>query len=148
MSRGKTKCRTSRSRLSGSGRPCPGCPWRKGATTDAIPDFSTKMALDLVHTTGSGYGFYTIMACHHSPVGEEFSCAGYLAAEGEKNVNVWILASRGQIDLRAAQEACKDEDLHPDFVSMLMALLGEEVASPALVERGLLSRKEFLEKSD
>jgi hypothetical protein len=68
---------------------------------DAIPRFSADMALRLVNTTGPEDGFYTVMACHHSPIGEEFSCAGYLAAEGDKNINVRILASRRQIDLRA-----------------------------------------------
>ncbi len=113
---------------------------------DAIPRFSVDMALRLVNTTGPEDGFYTVMACHHSPVGEEFSCAGYLAAEGDKNINVRILASRRQIDLRAVQEACEGEDLHRDFASMLISLLGEDVASPALIERGLLQEKELLQK--
>ena len=114
---------------------------------DAIPHFSTEMALGLVKTTGPEDGFYTIMACHYSPVGGEFPCAGYLAIEGIKNISVRLLASWGQIDLRSVQEACEKEDLHPDFVSMLISLVGLDEASSILFERGLLSGKELLEKS-
>jgi hypothetical protein len=113
----------------------------------AIPHFSTEMALRMVNTTGPVDGFYRVMACHHSPIGEEFSCAGYLAAEGDKNINVRLLASGRKINLRAVQEACEGEDLHRDFASMLISLLGEDVASPSLIERGLLPRKELLEEN-
>ncbi len=86
-----------------------------------IPNFDLALMERLSNTVGEGDAFRPIMACHHSKPDDEFPCAGYLAVEGESNINVRLLASRGEIDMRAVRSATASMDLWPDFHTMLNA---------------------------
>jgi len=70
---------------------------------------------------GKEDGFRPIRACHHSPVGGERPCVGYLAVEGWRNLDVRILAMQGRIDPVAIDAATKDLDLWESFEDMLAA---------------------------
>ncbi len=75
----------------------------------------------LRNTVGREDGFRPIMACHHSPVGGERPCVGYLAVEGWRNLAVRVMAIRGEIDPAAIDAATKDLDLWESFEAMLAA---------------------------
>lgn len=106
-------------------KPCPTCPWRKSSTVggEDIPGFSIEMMRNLATTVpprgSKDDGFYQVMACHHSSEDHRYTCAGYLAQEGERNINVRLMASQGQIDMVKVRKNCEGLDLYPDFFSML-----------------------------
>ena len=101
--------------------PCPSCPWRKSSTVGGsdIPNFNLDKMRNLACTVGDGDAFRPVMACHYSPDGEEYACVGYLAIEGYSNINVRLMAARGDLDLRAIWAQCEALDLWPSFSEML-----------------------------
>jgi hypothetical protein len=103
--------------------PCPGCPWRKSVKPGGteIPGFSLAKMRGLRNTVGKGDALRSIMACHHSKPGAEFACRGYVAVEGWTNINVRILASKGELPVREIEQACKGIELWPSFGEMLEA---------------------------
>lgn len=103
--------------------PCPTCPWRKESTVggDDIPNFSLDLMRRLRNTVGPGDAFRPIMACHYSKIGKEVSCRGYIAQEGYSNINVRILASKGEIPIKEIEAACEGLDLWGSFYEMLAA---------------------------
>lgn len=103
--------------------PCSTCPWRKTSTIGGadIPGFSIELMRGLSDTVGEGDAFRTIMACHGSACGEERACSGYVAQEGDANLNVRVLAALGEIDIVGIREACDGLDLWPSFHEMLDA---------------------------
>lgn len=104
-------------------QPCISCPWRKSSTVGGadIPGFSIDMMRRLQNTVGNGDAFRPIMACHYSPVGKESACKGYIAREGNTNINVRILASKDVIPMRQIEDACESLDLWDSFMPMLRA---------------------------
>lgn len=78
---------------------CPTCPWRIGATAEAIPNFSVEKARNLRCTVGEGDDFRTIMACHMSTPEHERHCGGYVAVEGYTNLAVRIGLMEGRITM-------------------------------------------------
>lgn len=109
--------------MASSTEPCGSCPWRKDnpAGGERIPRFDLDLMRGLRRTCGKEDGFRTVMACHHSPVGEERACIGYVAVEGWRNINVRILAIQGQLDMPAIEAAAADLDLWESFEDMLAA---------------------------
>ena len=101
--------------------PCKTCPWRKSSTVGGndIPGFSIDMMRNLKNTVGNDDAFRTIMACHHSPIGKESACRGYVAIEGNRNINVRILAAQNVIQVREIETACATLDLYESFADML-----------------------------
>ena len=88
--------------------PCKTCPWRTNQTAAEIPGYSHSKACNLMNTVGDTDAMRPIMASHRSLVGRERVCNGYLAMEGERNVNVRILAAQGRMPYPAqAREACR-----------------------------------------
>jgi hypothetical protein len=66
---------------------------------------------------GRGNAFRKIMACHNSTDKRVIPCKGYLAQDGWNNLNVRLLAIKGQMpDPGAVAEACDAEgiELEPD----------------------------------
>ena len=108
--------------------PCKTCPWRKSSTVGGadIPNFDIALMRRLQNTVGRGDAFRPIMACHYSAVGKEVSCVGYLYREGYRNINVRLLASQGEIDFRAIDDACQPLDLWLNFADMLEAYEGAQ----------------------
>jgi uncharacterized protein DUF6283 len=78
---------------------CPTCPWRRGATAEAIPNFCVTKARGLRNTVGEGDAFRTIMACHASKPGEERHCGGYVAQVGYTNLAVRVGLMQGRITM-------------------------------------------------
>ena len=103
--------------------PCPTCPWRRSSTVGGadIPRFSIDKMRALANTVGDGDDFRPVMACHYSPCGAETPCIGYVHVEGYSNLNVRLMIIRGELDLRAIDEACEPLDLWPSFDEMLDA---------------------------
>jgi hypothetical protein len=111
--------------------PCPTCPWRKSSTVGGadIPNFDINLMRSLRCTVGDGSDdFRPIMACHYSACGGETPCAGYVAQEGYRNINVRLAAMRGDIDIAGVMDACEPLDLWESFEEMLTAY--EEAACP------------------
>jgi hypothetical protein len=86
-----------------------------------IPGFDIELMRALAACVGEGDDFRKVMACHHSPCGEQTACVGYVAVEGISNLNVRIMAAMGDVDYRAIVDACEGLDLWPSFASMLAA---------------------------
>lgn len=103
--------------------PCGSCPWRRGATPEAIPSYDRGKACDLSSTVGDSDDFRPIMACHLSEDGAERPCAGYIAAEGYSNLAVRLATIAGRIDLIGTEEACAGLDLYDSFAAMQGNLL-------------------------
>lgn len=88
--------------------PCKTCPWRTDQTAASIPNYVHSKACNLMNTVGDTDDFRQIMACHGSTDTHMRACNGYLAMEGERNLNVRMLAAMGKIPYPAqALEACK-----------------------------------------
>lgn len=108
--------------------PCATCPWRVDKDATTIPRYSHEKACGLMNTVGQDDDFRKIMACHHSTGNEppqEQVCKGYLAQEGERNINVRLMVSLGQMaSPYAALEACKREgiELEIDYPTVLAKL--------------------------
>lgn len=115
--------------------PCPTCPWRKSSKVggEDIAGFSIERMRGLRNTVGDGDDFRPIMACHHSSVGADAPCVGYVAVEGHSNISVRVLTSRGVVNQRGIDEACAGIELWGSFAAMLAAY---EAAAAGNVGRG------------
>lgn len=106
-------------------KPCASCPWRKSSAVGGsdIPGFSIDMMRNLANTVPpkgeDSDGFRKVMACHGSSEDRQFPCAGYLHRHGNQNISVRLLMARGEVDLRAVDEACQGIEMYPDFHAML-----------------------------
>lgn len=103
--------------------PCATCPWRKSSTVGGvdIPNFDIQLMRNLACTVGEGDERRQVMACHYAACGAETPCIGYVCIEGYSNINVRLMALRGEIDLPAIVLASKDIELWSSFHAMLAA---------------------------
>lgn len=83
---------------------CEFCPWRVDVDPFDIPDgYSMEKHKDLDSTIASGTrslrGAVVIMACHHSAVGDELPCVGWLANQlgPGNNLGLRMLAMTGKV---------------------------------------------------
>lgn len=105
--------------------PCPTCPWRVDQDASVIPEYVQEKAEGLLCTVGRGDAFRQIMACHNSTDKKMIPCKGYLAREGYSNLNVRLLAIKGEVPNPAAcANACEDGgiELEPDYETVLEKL--------------------------
>lgn len=102
-------------------RPCDSCPWwlRNPADGTRIPRFQLAKMIALRETVGDGDAIRMIMACHASPIGEEWPCVGYVARHGYTNIALRVIAAQGRIDLPGIIEGCADLPLYDTFDDML-----------------------------
>jgi hypothetical protein len=73
-------------------------------------------------TVGKEDGFRQIMACHGSTVDNPHVCFGYLAQEGERNLNVRVAVIRHEMPApQAVYEACTAAGirLHKNYRAVL-----------------------------
>lgn len=108
-------------------RPCVGCPWIRDRTAGGIPGFDLRMAEKLAATCPDSYGFgpdfgAPVFACHHSRDGDEFPCAGWLAAVGEAHPGVRLRVQAGGIDPEALSPGEDWPELHETFDEMIAKL--------------------------
>jgi len=106
--------------------PCPTCPWRMEQRASSIPNYQHAAACNLAATTiGRADGFRQIMACHYSSATSPFPCRGYLARQGDLNLNVRILAAMERIPWPSrVDEACRSAgvQLHRSYRAVLSKL--------------------------
>ena len=104
---------------------CKTCPWRKGASVDAIPNYREEWHRDLAGTIaesgslrGMG-GTLRVMACHYSTEGAEIPCVGWLAHQlGPGNnlalrLRAWTDPSLANFRTEGPQHACFKDTLPP-----------------------------------
>lgn len=104
--------------------PCATCPFRRGSTAGAIPQFRIELARKLlVDCCGPDDGFRAIMACHGSTDEHTTPCVGYLASDdGYANLRVRILAMDDAVDLPAVVRDCAGLDLYLRYADALANL--------------------------
>jgi len=78
--------------------PCDECPWRRDVATGRFPPERYE---NMQSTIGTEDGIRPIFACHKSPEGLEYACAGYLLVEGLSNIAVRIASCQRRMDVRA-----------------------------------------------
>lgn len=83
-------------------KPCGSCPWRLDQDARDIPGFDLQMAESLRACSPDERGFgpdfgARMFACHKSREGEEYPCAGWLAAVGGKHPMVRMCVSTGML---------------------------------------------------
>lgn len=89
-------------------RPCAECPWR----TDVAPGQFSAARFRALAPCAEDLSF-TIFACHKSPPGGEFTCAGFLLQQGAHNLSVRL--ARQDFDVSS------DHPLHPNYRAMAIA---------------------------
>lgn len=72
-------------------------------------------------TVGRGDDFRQVMACHCSTCDRPHACIGYAAVEGYSNINVRLMASRGELNLPAIWKEAEGIELWDSFEEMLEA---------------------------
>mgnify|MGYP003545231289 CR=1 FL=1 len=83
-------------------RPCGNCPW----VTDTPPGEFPAERYEALRSTTGGAGREAqigdpMFACHHSAEGDEYPCAGWLAAVGYFHLGVRFAVIRGAIPSEA-----------------------------------------------
>lgn len=101
-------------------RPCVNCPWR----TDVAPgEFEQERYEALrascrhAETVQAPFGA-PMFACHKSPDGGEFACAGWLAVEGVNHLGVRLAVARGELPAEALQPGTDWPPLFPSYEEM------------------------------
>jgi hypothetical protein len=94
-------------------KPCNDCPWRTDVPTGNFPP---ERFVALAHTS------YDMsleqFACHKSPDGGEFGCAGFLLAGSAHNLGTRFGCRSGTVNLGIVSSA---HDLYPNFRAMAVA---------------------------
>jgi len=87
--------------------PCAECPWR----TDVVPgQFPPERFRDLAETA---YDMAEVQfACHKSPEGREFGCAGFVLRGATHNLGARLAARSGRL---RTQEIASPVALHPSY---------------------------------
>lgn len=94
-------------------KPCSDCPWR---TDVPAGNFPPERFVALARTA---YDMdQAQFACHKSPEGQEFACAGFLLTGAAHNLGVRMAARAGRIDLDAV---ASEHPLFPNFRAMAIA---------------------------
>lgn len=104
--------------------PCKSCPWR----TDVAPgEFPPQRYIVLAETAWDMA--VTQFACHLSPEGREFGCAGWVLQQAAHNFGARMAISRGALNPR---EISSPYPLHPHYRALAIAN-GVPPGHPALV---------------
>lgn len=109
------------------GKPCPSCPWRIDQDARDIPNFDLAKAETLAGTCpderGMGPDFGArLFACHKSKEGEEFACAGWLAAVGSSHPMVRFAVYQGKLSPDALSPGKGWPRLHSSFQEVIAKL--------------------------
>lgn len=96
-------------------RTCQECPWIKSSPVGKFPPERYKA---LEETCKQGFG-HKVFACHMSPEGEEYACAGFILAEGSNNFEVRMAAGFRQ--LFDPNEIKATGELYSSFAEMAAA---------------------------
>ncbi|WP_318515693.1 DUF6283 family protein [Photobacterium leiognathi] len=108
--------------------PCKQCPWKKSSKVGGsdIPNFDIELMRNLVNTCPPANvdisqrdDFRKLFACHESPEGKEKVCAGYVARDGQFNLNLRLLAAMSKTNVLAIVENAEKHELYDNFHDML-----------------------------
>lgn len=103
--------------------PCTECPWRKDVTPGKFPP-SRYQAL-----AGTAYDMAVrVFACHKSPEGQEFACAGFLERGADHNMSIRMAYAGARLEFL---DRSGGRDLHDDYRTMAVAN-GVDPDDPAL----------------
>lgn len=108
-------------------RPCPNCPWVKSTP----PGEFSKERYELLRSTspdssGEHPGFGSPMfACHKSPEGKDYVCAGWMASVGRDHVGVRVAVAFGKVDAAALEPQPGWPELFTDYETMKTTQQGE-----------------------
>lgn len=103
-------------------RPCAECPWRR----DALGQFTPERFIALAHTA---YDMSMVQfACHKSPEGGEFACAGFLERGADHNLAVRLCYISGAYE---RLDRSGGVDLVDDYREMAIRM-GIPACHPAL----------------
>lgn len=100
------------------GTPCAECPWRKDVAPGRFPPERFQVLADCARDIS-----LMIFACHKSPPGGEFACAGFLLQQGGHNLAVRLARERFHVS--------SPYPLHPNYRAMAIAN-GLDEYDPAL----------------
>ncbi len=109
-------------------KPCKHCPWKKTSRAGGgdIPNFDLSLMRGLASTAPKKDctiherdEFRKIFACHDSKEGNECACAGYVARDGQFNLNVRLIAIENKINLNQIIDAAEEHELYDNFHEML-----------------------------
>lgn len=108
-------------------KPCKACPWRKDAHAQDIPGFDLAKAESMARCCpdAEGFGpdfFAPVFACHQSPQGEEFPCAGWLAQVGEASPRIRIALVHGDLKPDVLQPGRDWPALHESYGEVIKKL--------------------------
>lgn len=110
--------------LSAPKKPCGSCPWRQDQDARDIPGFDLQKAEGLRACCPDERGFgpdfgAAMFACHKSREGEEFPCAGWLAAVGYRHPMVRLEVSLGMISPEALRPGEDWPPIHASYGEVL-----------------------------
>lgn len=94
-------------------RTCSQCPWRRDVPTGRFPPERYRALRKTCQQ-----GFNRVFACHKSPEGGEFACAGYLMVAGDNNFRIRIARSKRLYD---PDELVATGPLYKSFAEMARA---------------------------
>lgn len=107
-------------------RPCTECPWRVDVEPGQFPPERYEELRRTTGRPGAEVGWDAPrFACHKSPDGREFECAGWLAAVGYEHLGVRISLARGTVDPEAMTPGSDWPELHKSYDDDLLAVHGE-----------------------
>lgn len=92
-------------------RPCAECPWR----TDVAPGQFTAARFRALARCAEDMAM-TIFACHKSPQGGEFICAGFLLQQSAHNLSIRLARRTQPFD-----DVVSPYPLHPHYRAMAIA---------------------------
>jgi hypothetical protein len=101
--------------------PCKSCPWIVANAAERIPNFVMALAEGL-SACQSGELDAPAFACHLSRPGEEFPCAGWLAAHGREHVRTRLAVALGQVPIEALDPQPGWPELHDNYDAMMAKL--------------------------
>ena len=102
-------------------RPCTECPWVAATPPGQFPaENYERLAATGYGRTGAEAGLTaTWFACHKAPEGQEFHCAGWLAAVGVEHLGVRLSCAAGHTDPATLAPGEDWPELHPTWDALL-----------------------------
>ena len=108
-------------------RPCRECPWRRDVTPGQFPACRYDALRDTSGSAGNEAPLGApLFACHKSPEGQEWACAGWLAAVGYEHLGVRLLVITERIPAEAMSPGADWPELHGSYEEMAAAKAGDD----------------------
>lgn len=107
-------------------RPCVNCPFRRDVEPGEFPTGRYEALRETCRNEDTVQAPFDapMFACHKSPHGSEFACAGWLAVEGLNHLRVRLALATGELPPESVQPAADWPDLYRDYDEMAAAMGG------------------------